>query len=113
MWLPTKAFDLFKISRDTVDAQREELAAIKAERDGLKTQLATTQANFEWIRTRVNQLEIERAQLIEKAYGIKTPVPEIARSQTVKDFLGFNSNLFEDMGDEKAKEAGLPQYGNN
>lgn len=110
MWLPKTAFDLFKISRDTVDAQREELAQVRAERDSLKAQLATTQANFEWIRTRVNQLEIERAQLIEHQFGIKTAIPEISRT-TSKDFLTFNSDLFEDVGDDKAKELGFPVYG--
>src|SRR5258708_7155729 len=80
MWLPGKAFDLFKISRDTVDHQREELATVRSERDGLKAQLAVTQANFEWLRVRINSLEAERAQLIKKAYGIDVPVPEVVRT---------------------------------
>jgi predicted phage tail protein len=112
MWLPTKAFDLFRISRDTVDAQREELAALRAERDGLKAQLSVTNANFEWLRVRINSLEAERAQLIKKAYGIDVPVPEIVRTPRIAgtDMLGLNSALFEDVGETAAKELGLPTY---
>lgn len=108
MWVPTKTFELFHISKDTVNSLREDLAAVRAERDGLKSQLATTQANFEWVRIRVNALELERAQLLEKAYGVKVPVPEIVRSHGTP--LALPSSLFEDMGDTTAKELGLPIY---
>ena len=108
MWLPNRAFDLFRISKDTVDGFREELATVRTERDGLKSQLATTQANFEWIRVRVNTLEQERAQLIEKAYGIKVPVPEIVRANVIGP--QFTTALFEDIGEKAAKELGLPVY---
>jgi chromosome segregation ATPase len=108
MWLPDKSFDLFRISKDTVDFMREELASLKAERDGLKTQLANTQANFEWLRVKVNSLEMERASLLEKVYGMKIPVPEIARQPVVPQ--GFNSDLFEDVGEKMAKELGFPTY---
>ena len=111
MWVPSRTFELFHISKDTVDSLREDLAAVRAERDGLKSQLATTQANFEWIRVRLNALEFERAQLLEKAYGVKVPVPEIVRSHGTP--LGLPANLFEDMGEPAAKELGLPSYGNN
>ena len=111
MWIPSRTFELFHISKDTVDSLREDLASVRAERDGLKSQLATTQANFEWIRIRLNALEFERAQLLEKAYGVKVPVPEIVRSHGTT--LGLTENLFEDMGEPAAKELGLPSYGNN
>lgn len=110
MFVTKSALELFHISRDTVDSLREELAAANAELTATRTALATTQANFEWIRSRVNVLEVERAQLIEKAYGIKSPVPEIARSSYPK--LELDSALFDDIGDKAAKEMGLPVYGN-
>jgi len=112
MWLPGKAFDLFKISRDTVDHQREELVTVRSERDGLKAQLAVTQANFEWLRVRINSLEAERAQLIKKAYGIDVPVPEVVRTPRIQDsdLIGLTSALFEDIGDDNAKKLGLPAF---
>jgi hypothetical protein len=108
MWIPNRAFELFHISKDTVDCLRIDLAAIRVERDSLKANLATTQANLEWIRVRVNALELERAQLLEKAYGVKVPVPEVIHSQATP--LGFSSSIFEDMGEHTAKELGFPTY---
>jgi len=98
---------MFQISHETVTALREELAIVRAARQSLETQLVTTQANFEWIRLRVNALEIERAQLLQKAYGIHTAVPEIVR--TSKD-TSIDNFSFDDMGDEMAKTLGLPVY---
>lgn len=110
MWVPNKVLDWFRISVDTVDNLREDLAGVRAERDALQSQLATTQANFSWLCVRVNALEIERAALLEKAYGIKVIVPEVVRQPSFP--MEFNSALFEDIGDDDAKKHGLPIYGN-
>ena len=110
MWLPDKAFEFFHISKETVDSLREDLAAVRAERDTLKIQLATSTNHFDWLRIRINTLEAERAQLIEKAYGIKIPVPELVR-QNVNP-LELNADLFTDIGDDAAKKLGMPVYGN-
>jgi hypothetical protein len=82
--------------------------SLKNENGLLKTQLATNQANFNWLTLRVNQLEVERAQLIEKAYGIKTVVPEIARRPEFPQH--FQSDIFEDVGEKLAKELGYPTF---
>jgi len=108
MWVPKAVFELFQISKNAVDDQRAELSKLHAENILLRTQLTTTQANFEWIRVRVNQLEVERAQLVEKAYGIKTPVPEISRTPIAQLELG--SDIFEDVGEKMAKQLGFPTY---
>lgn len=108
MWIPQAVMDMFHISKQTVDNQREDLAAVRMERDGLRAQLATSQANFDWLRVRVNTLEVERAQLLEKAYGIRIPVPEIAR--TVAKPLELGTDIFEDVGERVAKDLGLPSY---
>lgn len=109
MWVPKEVADWFKISKDSVDALREELAACRAERDSLKMQLSITQNNLEWIRKQINNLQYERVQLLEKAYGITVPVPEIARvNRTATDVNEFS---FDDIGDEVAKRMGLPVYG--
>lgn len=108
MWVPKEVADWFKISKDSVDALREELAACKAERDSLKLNLSIAQNNLEWIRKQINGLQYERTQLLEKAYGIVVPVPEIARvnkAPAVKDEFSFD-----DIGDDLAKKLGLPVY---
>jgi predicted nuclease with TOPRIM domain len=109
MWVPAKVVDWFHISKQTVESQREELAAVRAERDSLRLQLAASQNHFDWLRIRVNSLEIERAQLIEKAYGIKIPVPEIAHTIAPTQDMA-NQFSFDDMGDDMAKKLGLPLY---
>ena len=109
MWLPDKAFDLFKISQESVNELRAEVLALRSERDILKQQLITTNSNFEWLRLRVNQLEVERAGLLEKATGIKTAVPEIVRTASPLDNM-INSFSFEDVGDTMAKKLGLPSF---
>ena len=109
MWVPASVIEWFHISKQVVDSQREDLAAVRAERDILKLQLASSQNHFDWLRVRVNILEAERTQLIEKAYGIKIPVPEIVRTPVVNP-LEMNNALFEDVGDDTAKTLGLPQY---
>jgi hypothetical protein len=107
MWLPTKAFELFRISRESVDTLREELAAAKAERDALRAQLTVANTNFDWARIKLNQLEYEKAALFEKVTGMKVPAPEIvkqrmASSQALDQMIGFD-----DMGDKLAKQYGF------
>lgn len=110
MWVPGAVVEWFHISKQAVDSLREELSGVRAERDSLKLQLASSQNHFDWLRVRVNALEVERAQLIEKAYGIKIPVPEIVRPS--KSPLELNTDIFNDMGDDAAKTLGLPVYSN-
>ena len=110
MWVPASLLELFHIGKSTVDGLREELSAVRAERDSLKLQNAVSQNHFDWLRVKTNQLEFERAQLLEKAYGIKTPIPEIVRAPQFP--IDFNpASMFEDVGEKAARELGLPVYG--
>ncbi len=109
MWISNKIFDLFKLNKETFEFIQDENKILKAERDALKSELLTTKANFEWIRVRCNGLEAQNAQFLEKVTGVKIPVPEIVRS-THMNPLDFNSDLFEDVGDERAKTMGLATY---
>lgn len=114
MWVPKEVADWFKISKDSVDALREELAACRAERDSLKAQLSISQNNAEWIRKQINMLQFERTALLQKAYGITVPTPEILQTfapQTKADALSGDMSIFDDVGDEVAKKLGLPVYG--
>ena|SRR3990167_3207556 len=105
MWVPKEVADWFKISKDSVDILREELAGVRVERDLLKAELATTKANWDWLRIQVNTLQFERAALMQKVYGTQVPVPEIAR-------VGIEPRefSFDDVGDDVAHKLGLPTY---
>jgi chromosome segregation ATPase len=107
MWVPKQVVDWFQISKDSVDELRAELAAVRAERDVYEHQLTVTQSSFDWLKMRINQLEVERAELIKKAYGISSPVPEIVRTPPELTMENFS---FDDVGNDKARELGLPVY---
>lgn len=108
MWVPKAVVDWFQISKDSVDALREELAATKAELASTRHHLEFTKSGFEWVRVRVNQLELERNGLMERAYNIKLPVPEIVR--TPKLDLDAQNFSFEDLGNDIAKHLGYPAH---
>lgn len=109
MWIPQLVVEYLKVSKEAVDDIRGDLAVVRAERDALKIQLATSQTNFEWLRHKVNQLEFENKALIEKAYEIKLPVPELARRSPSMDMLSIDQG-FNDIGEELARQLGLPTY---
>ena len=96
MWLSPKIFSVLEVAKERVDSLREELAAIRAERDVLKTQYATLQNSFDWVRMQINQLQAENKALMNRAYGIQVPVPELV----TKADKQFNlQNLFTDERD--------------
>ena len=109
MWIPKLVIEYLKISKEAVDDLRIELATVRTERDSLKVQLATTSSNFDWLRMKVNQLEFENKALIQKAYDIKLPAPELSRNP-LREPLDINP--FADVGDELAKKLGFQVYGN-
>lgn len=109
MWLPNKAFDLFRISQDTVSSLREDLAKIKAERDSLRDSLTKSEILSDWLRIQVNSLQFERSALLDKAYGIKAPVPELMKKPEHRD-PAEEEFSFEDIGDTLAKKLGLQVY---
>lgn len=112
MWISDKIFDLFEVAKENVAALREELAAVKAERDALKIQSLTDRTNNDWLRTRINALEMERAGLLEKAYQIRLPsVPQIARASAITESMADPPEFsFDHIEPELAKKLGLPLY---
>lgn len=85
-----------EVAKQALGDLKEELSAVRAERDALKLQLATTQNNFDWVRMQINQLQAENKALMSRAYGIHVPTPELVRKQETQ----FNlQNLFTDERD--------------
>ena len=110
MWLSPKIFSILEVAKDAVDNLHAELAAVKAERDAIKSQLTVANTNLDWMRTKINGLEMERAGLIERAYQIKLPaVPQMVR--TSQQPVDPNSFSFEDIGNDMARALGMPIHG--
>lgn len=98
MWLSDKLLNIFQVSKEAVDALRLDVATLRNENDLLKSQLTHSRVMSEWLRTRVNQLEYEKAGLMERAYQIKLPAPEIVRTERDLSNGAFNvANLFDSL----------------
>ncbi len=119
MFIPGRVVDWFESLRRSADRQadlteqlltqlREELAAVRAERDALRLQAERDRSNIDWFKARVNQLELEKAAAFKKAFGIDLPVPEIVRRPPIDP--ASLSISFEDIGDEAARALGLEAY---
>jgi hypothetical protein len=104
MWIPSKIVDLLGLVKD-------DIATLRAENSLLRSQLVVAQTNFDWARHRLNTLEFENKALMEVAYGVKVPSPEIVRQPKSDPTFDPKNFTFEDVGDEKAKEFGFPLYG--
>jgi len=110
MWITDKALDWFKISQDSFTALREEAAMLRTERDFLQRENTSLKLNMDWLRMQVNTLQMERAALMEKAYDIKLPAPELVRAPVLNQEHKFDEFSFDDIGDAAAKMLGLPTY---
>jgi chromosome segregation ATPase len=99
-------------TKSAIQDLREELVAIRTERDILRQELTAAKLSADWLRLRFNQLEMENKQLLQKAYNITLPAPALQRvSPQVADPFEKASALFEDVGDEMARKLGFPVYG--
>lgn len=105
MWIPRQIVDLFQSNRD-------DLVKAKAERDLFRDQLSQSTILCDWLRLQVNSLQNERAALLQKAYNITVPAPQIERQQLRSEELSVKDFSFDDVGDEMARKLGLPVYGN-
>ena len=111
MWIPSKIVDwITSVKLDEAPKLREENAALRAERDAVKNQLSALQFQFDWIRLQINTLQMERTALLEKAYGIKVPAPEIVRTPVLSAENRLDEFTFDDVGDDLAKRLGYPLY---
>lgn len=110
MFVSDKIIGIFQIAKDAVDEQRLELAKLKSENLLLQQQLFKSETIADHFRLKVNQLELQNAALMEKAYNIKVPVPEIARRPSVDPTFDPKNFSLDDMGDEMARKFGFPSY---
>lgn len=97
------------IAKQALSDLREELASLRSERDMLKAELTAARINSDWLRLQFNQIQAENKALLERAYGIRVPVPELVVAKNEKTF--DLHALFNDVGDDEASRLGMPVYG--
>lgn len=111
MFVPKLVLEYFGVNAELVRNLQSDLAVARAERDLVKQELLSYKVNADWLRVKVNDLEAQNKALLQKAYNITVPVPEIIRDMHMTEALPNNFSPFEDMGDEMARKLGLPTYG--
>lgn len=101
MFIPKSFIELFTVNKEAVDTLKLDAAVLRAQNALLERELVSVKISSDWMRMRVNQLEIERAALMDKAYpGLHIPTPEIARiANKVRDAFDLTS-IFDDQGEE-------------
>lgn len=105
MWVSRAVKEWFHISRQAYEDLKVKNAALEAELTALRYEKQRADLHFDWLRMKVNELELMNKALIQQAYGIALPAPELTRQAPVADPLQHFS--FDDVGDEVAKKLGL------
>jgi len=109
MFVPKLVLEYFGVNAELVRNLQSDLASIRTEKDLLKQELTSSKINNDWLRIQFNDLQRQNKALLEKAYNIKLEVPEIQPSYRFNPTT-LEQFSFEDMGNDKAKEQGLPVY---
>jgi hypothetical protein len=104
MFVPKQILDYFGVNLELVRNLQADLASLRTERDLLKQELTSTQIMSDWLRIQFNDLQAQNKGLLEKAYHIKLPVPELQnRPKMVTQMPPFS---FDDPGDDVARTLG-------
>jgi hypothetical protein len=96
MWISSKTFVELSNARAQAEGQTHALVV----------QITALNTTMDWMRVRLNQVEQERADLIEKYMGVKIQVPQIEPISTDTSEVLNQSVSFEDMGDDEAARQG-------
>ena len=98
MWISPK--NVYKLLSDAASAQGEARA--------LAEQNKVLQVTLDWMRARLNQVEHERAILLETYMGVKVPVPTLRQETVESGNRGLNPDaLFADIGNKEAERLGI------
>ena len=95
------------IDRKTYDDLRLDYAKANEEARVLSHQNQVLITTLDWLRVRVTQLEMERAQLLWRYTGVKVPVPEIVKTDGVASNPMAQTPNFNDVGDTEAAKLGI------
>ena len=103
MWLSRQAYQDLK---DQIVQAQADAAAQRHANDVLE-------ANMNWFRHRLTQIEAERAVLIYKVMGVKIPAPEFHKEDPIQKFMQDHkhqfteADIFRDLGDDEARKQGI------
>lgn len=101
MWISKAEFELWKGFADTINSQ---LTIMRTKNVELERSNSFLQASIEWMRTRLNQVELLNARVLEKELQIPVGVPTITREIDVKGLLESAGDMFRDPEQAKFSE---------
>ena len=97
------------LDRKTYDDLRLDAAKRSTECQVLQQQNTALMTTLDWLRVRVTQLEMERAQLLWNYTGVKIPTPVINKIDPERPETNPMTQIpnFNDMGDVEAAKLGV------
>lgn len=95
------------ISRKLFETLLHERSQAQGVAQALERQNIHWQATFDWLKTRMTQVEHERAILMKTYMGVSVPVPTIESEQTPSAFDFNQLPVFQDVGDAEAIKLGV------
>ena|SRR5436190_13236882 len=111
MWFNTDQTKAIDSLMELLADERDRCARAEGALDVAERQLAIAQNNFEWARVRLNQIEAERASLLQalvhvpiQPVAIERPDEPVSAGAGLPNTLGFD---FEDIGDDAARHYGI------
>lgn len=85
---------------------------LQQENEHLKSEIASARIMTDWLKLKVNDLEAANKALMEKAYGVKLPVPVIERAApAAPNPYKIPLALFEHIDDDTIKAVGAENIG--
>lgn len=95
------------LDRQTYDDLRLQLAQKHGENVVLNQNYTALMTTLDWLRVRVTQLEMERAQLLWNYTGVKILTPGITRNDPNHPDTMAQTPSFNDVGDADAAKLGI------
>ncbi len=95
------------LARSDYDLLRDERTKALAQVTALTQVNAQLVAQVDWMRVRMTELSIERAQMLSKYMGLNVPVPTFEDQTATPGFDPNQTIDFADMGDAAAAKMGI------
>lgn len=98
------------LSRQAYQDLKDRITAAEAESRAQVKANEVLEANMNWFRHRLTQLEAERAVLLYRFMDIKVPAPEFHKEDPIKRFMDDHkhsfseADIFRDLGEDETPQ---------
>ena len=99
------------ISKRAYQDLKDDITHARADAAAQRKANEVLEANMNWFRHRLTQIEAERAALIHHTIGVKIPSPEFHTVDPVKKFMSDHAmndmDIFSGLSDDEARKQGV------